>query len=81
MLNINKIIILENNEEYLILDKVTYNNTDYYYIAKVNESETDIENNYKLVIVQDMNNNKVITEITGEERLKEILPLFENKKS
>ncbi len=48
MLNINKVIVLENGEEYLVLDKVNYQDTDYYYIAKVNESETDIENDYKL---------------------------------
>ena len=76
MLNINKVIVLENGEEYLVLDKVNYQDTDYYYIAKVNESETDIENDYKLVVVTEKDNNKVITEVTGEEKLKEILPLF-----
>lgn len=70
MLNINKVIILENGEEYLVLDKVNYQDTDYYYIAKVNESETDIENDYKLVVVTEKDNNKVITEVTGEENLK-----------
>ena len=74
MLNINKVIVLENGEEYLVLDKVNYQDTDYYYIAKVNESETDIENDYKLVVVTEKDNNKV----TGEEKLKEILPLFES---
>ena len=72
MLNINKVIILENGEEYLVLDKVNYQDTDYYYIAKVNESETDIENDYKLVVVTEKDNNRVITEVTGEEKLKEI---------
>ena len=78
MLNINKVIILENDEKYLVLDKVNYQDTDYYYIAKVNESETDIENDYKLVVVTEKDNNKVITEITGKDKLKEILPLFES---
>lgn len=78
MLNINKVIILENGEEYLVLDKVNYQDTDYYYIAKVNESETDIENDYKLVVVTEKDNNRVITEVTDEEKLKEILPLFES---
>ena len=32
MLNINKVIVLENGEEYLVLDKVNYQDTDYYYI-------------------------------------------------
>lgn len=78
MLDVNKVIILENNEEYLVLDKVKYEDTEYYYIAKVNSTETDIENDYKLVVVEERDNNKVISEVTGEEKLKEILPLFEN---
>ena len=48
MLEIDKVIVLENNEQYLVLDKVANDGIDYYYIAKVNETETDIENNYKL---------------------------------
>lgn len=78
MLNVNKVIILENNEEYLVLDKVKYNDNEYYYIARVNSTETDIENDYKLVIVEERDNNKVISEVTGEDKLKEILPLFES---
>lgn len=78
MLNVNKVIVLENNEEYLVLDKVKFDNNEYYYIAKVNSTETDIENDYKLVIVEERDNNKVISEVTGEEKLKGILPLFES---
>ena len=76
MLDIDKVIILENKEEYLILDRVTKDDKEYYYIAKVNETETDIENNYKLVTIEERDSNRVIDEVTGEERLKEILPLF-----
>ncbi len=76
MLEIDKVIVLENNEQYLVLDKVANDDIDYYYIAKVNETETDIENNYKLVTVVERDGNRVIEEVTGEEKLKEILPLF-----
>ena len=78
MLNVNKVVILENDEEYLVLDKVKYNDNEYYYIARVNSTETDIENDYKLVTVEERDNNKVISEVTGEDKLKEILPLFES---
>lgn len=78
MLEIDKVIVLENNEQYLVLDKVANDGIDYYYIAKVNETETDIENNYKLVTVVERDGNRVIEEVTGEEKLKEILPLFES---
>ncbi len=77
MLEIDKVIVLENKEEYLVLDKVNYDGTDYYYIAKINETETDIENNYKLIIVKEKDGNKVIEEVTGEDKLRTILPLFD----
>ena len=31
MIDIDKVIILENEEEYLVLDKVNYENIEYYY--------------------------------------------------
>ena len=46
MLEIDKVLLLENGEEYLVLDKVTDNDIIYYYIAKLNDTKTDIENNY-----------------------------------
>lgn len=76
MLDINKVVILENKEEYLVLDKVIKDGIEYFYIAKVNKTETDIENNFKLVTVIERETSKVIEEVTGEERLREILPLF-----
>lgn len=79
MLDIDKIIVLENEEEYLVLDRVKYQDEYYYYIAKVNETETDIENNYKLVMVKEKDGNRVIEEVIGEDKLKEILPLFDKK--
>jgi len=76
MLEIDKVIVLENKEEYLILDKTEYNNKDYYYIAKLNDTRTDIENNFKLITITEKDNNKVIEEVIGEDNLKELLPLF-----
>lgn len=76
MLEIDKVIVLENGEKYLILDKALNYDTQYFYIAKINETETDIENNYKLITVNESNDDRVIEEVTGEDKLKEILPLF-----
>ena len=78
MLEIDKVLLLENGEEYLVLDKVTDNDIIYYYIAKLNDTKTDIENNYKLVTISEENNNKVLKEVTVVDTLKKILPLFEN---
>ncbi len=78
MLDIDKVIELGNTEKYLVLDKIEDNGIEYYYIAKVNSAETDIENNFKLVTAEETNDGKVLTEVTGENKLKEILPKFNN---
>lgn len=76
-IDINKVIILENKEEYIVLDKVTSDNIEYYYIAKINSAKTDIDNNYKLVTIEIDDSGNIIKEVTGEDSLRRILPLFE----
>lgn len=76
MLDVDKVVVLENNEEYLVLDKAIKDDKEYYYIAKVNDTETDIENDFKLVSVEENDDYKIIVEVTGEDRLREILPMF-----
>jgi len=76
MLDINKVIILQNEEKYLILDRTLKDDKNYYYIAKINNTETDIENNYKLITIEGEEDNRIIVEVTGEDKLREILPLF-----
>lgn len=76
--DVNKVIILENKEEYVVLDKVNCEDVDYYYIAKINDTKTDIDNNYKLIrVIKDDNGDSIIEEVTGEDSLRKILPLFE----
>ena len=76
MINVDKVITLGNKDKYLVLDKVLYSDIEYFYIAKVNATETDIENDFKLVTVEEHDDKKVIVEVTGEDRLREILPKF-----
>ena len=78
-IEINKIIKLANKEEYLVIDKVKKKKIDYYYIAGLNEEKNDITNNYKIVTLININDNLCIDEVLGEDKLKEILPLFINK--
>ena len=77
-LDINKIIILGNDEKYLVIDKVNNNNKFYYYVAEVNEQETDIKDNYKIVTIEKEDNQDCLVEVLGEDKLKEVLPLFLN---
>lgn len=75
-LEINKIVTLGNNEEYLVVDKVEKDNKEYYYIAQVNEDETDIKDNYKIVSATYDDGNIYLDEVLGEDQLKTVLPLF-----
>lgn len=78
-LEINRVITLGNDEKYLIIEKISNNDKDYYYVAEVNQTETDIKDNYKIVTTNILDNDIFIEEITGEDKLKEILPLFLEK--
>ena len=75
-LEINKIVTLGNNEEYLVIDKVEKDGKDYYYIAEVNEDGTDIKDNYKIVKATYDGNKIFVDEVVGEANLKTVLPLF-----
>lgn len=75
-LEINKIVTLGNNEQYLIVDKVVKDGKEYYYIAQVNEDETDIKDNYKIVCATYKDGEVYLDEVLGEDKLKSILPMF-----
>ena len=75
-LEINKIVTLGNDEEYLIVDKVEKDEKEYYYVAQVNEDETDIKDNYKIVCATYKDDEVYLDEVLGEDKLKSILPLF-----
>ena len=76
IMDLNKIIVLANNEKYLTIDKATKNDIDYYYIAEVNKEETDIKDNYKIVTIDKDEEHSYINEVLGEQNLTDILPLF-----
>ena len=75
-LEINKIVTLGNDEEYLIVDKTEKDGREYYYIAQVNKDETDIEDNYKIVCATYKDGEIYLDEVLGEDKLKSILPMF-----
>ena len=75
-LEVNKIITLGNNEEYLVVDMVKKDDKEYYYIAEVNEEGTDIKDNYKIVCASYKDDNIFLDEVLGEDKLKTILPMF-----
>lgn len=75
-LELNKIVTLGNNEEYLIVDMINYEGKEYYYVAEVNADGTDIKDNYKIVYATYKDDQVYLDEVLGEDKLKVILPLF-----
>ena len=73
---VNKVLTLGNGENYLIVGKINFELEDYLYIAQINETKTDILDNYKIVKVTKENDKYYLDEIVGEEKLKKILPVF-----
>ena len=59
-IEINKIITLGNQEKYLVIDKVVHNDIEYYYVAEVNEDETNIYNKILEVSTNLLNTGKRI---------------------
>lgn len=78
-LEVDKVIELASGKKYLVIETVNNNNVDYYYIAELNKEEDDIIENYKIVCVVEESGYHAIKEITDEEELKVLLPLFIDK--
>ncbi len=78
-IEVNKIITLGNREKYLVIDKVVKDGKDYFYVAEVNDTETDVKDNYKIVEATYKDGKTLIDEVLGEDNLKTLLPLFVEK--
>jgi len=79
ILEVNRVITLGNNEQYLIIEEVEKYGKEYYYIAEINKTKKYIKDNYKIITTTEEDEEIYIEEITGEDKLKEILPLFLEK--
>lgn len=65
----NTIFKLENNEKYLILDKIEYGGSIYYFSTMVEPYEKFIEKKIKFFIEKKENNNFYLGEVTDKETL------------
>lgn len=75
----NNMITLNNNEKYAILEKINFEDIDYYYVALINETQTDIKDEYKIIKIENNSNTNYIIEITEQELLNQLLPIFLDK--
>lgn len=72
---IDKIITLKNEKEYVILDKCSYNNEDYYFACELlNEKPTE---NFKILQIYEKNQKKVVKLIEDNEIIKKVCSILD----
>ncbi|MBQ7140771.1 MAG: hypothetical protein IJO32_04645 [Bacilli bacterium] len=66
--NINDILTLDNDMEYIVCSKIDYNNDDYLYLININ-------NNLDFKILKYNKNTETLIEVNSE-KIQVLLPLF-----
>lgn len=78
-IDVNSMITLNNKEKYAVLEKINVENTNYYYVALVDDNETDIKDEYKIIKLEERNGINYVIEVVEQVLLTKLLPLFLEK--
>lgn len=76
-MEIDSIITLDDNKEYVILDKVTINNVDYLMVVGVENEELTQDAKYLKVEIEGA--DTYVVEVEDEELLKNLTTIFASK--
>lgn len=63
---INSILILDNDEKYMVLNQAVYQNKNYFFVVKVSENEEELLDEFKLLEEVDVNGQKSLQLVTDE---------------
>ncbi|MDD3392795.1 MAG: hypothetical protein PHE54_04575 [Bacilli bacterium] len=74
-ININEIIKLHNDLEYLVLSKTNYQNSCYYYLIEVSKDD-DIKDNVKIVKENKVEDRLFLIPVTNADELEEVSKLL-----
>lgn len=72
----NSIIKLENNEEYVILDKICYNSDVYYFCSELESNENNIKKKIKFFIEKKDNTDFYLANVTDQEVVSELIKII-----
>ena len=78
-IDVNSMITLNNKEKYAVLEKINIENINYYYVALVNDNETDIKDEYKIIKLEEKNGINYVIEVVEQALLTKLLPLLLEK--
>lgn len=73
IISVNDVLTLDDNNKYVVVSKVLHNDTNYYYIIQLDETEEDITDNG--LIVKDGNSDELEV-VEDEKELEEVRELL-----
>ena len=79
MIKINTIITLENNEKYLVLNLIKYEDNNYYLVVKVNENK-ELDSKQPAIFKEEIDGNDCyIVKIGDQGLLQTLIDLFKQQ--
>ena len=79
MYNVNDIIEINNNEKYVIVNKLPYQEEDYYYIVLIDDINKVLKDVCKIVKLKKDNDIVTIELVEDRQELEAIIPLFKKQ--
>ncbi|MGN1324266.1 MAG: hypothetical protein ACI4VR_03610 [Bacilli bacterium] len=79
MYNVNDIIEINNNEKYVVVNKLTYQEEDYYYIVLIDDINKVLKDVCKIVKLKKDNDIVTIELVEDRQELEAIIPLFKKQ--
>lgn len=76
---INNILILDNDEKYMVLNQAVYQNKNYFLVARVTEDEEDVLDEYKLLEETNLNGEPALQLVSDEKVISLLTKYFQPK--
>lgn len=76
---INSILILDNDEKYMVLNQAVYQNKNYFFVVRVSENEEDVLDEFKLLEEAEINGQKSLQLVTDEKIIDLLTKYFQPK--
>lgn len=77
-MKVNNIILLEDNQKYLLLDETIYEDKKYFYAVKVTDDTLQPTEKYKFLEQKQDIENVYVSEVKDEEIISALLVIFTN---
>ena len=74
---INNILILDNDEKYMVLNQAVYQNKNYFFVVKVTENEEDLLDEFKLLEEVNIDGQNLLQLVTDEKTIDLLTKYFQ----